>query len=297
MNRHLDSHGTCPRVNQKSRPQTSQAQAYRRPRTPMPQAQARCPLSTARHVPVAPDSPYAHATRTRCGIMARKHPDNGRLPFVVAAAAIACIAIIGGQALTRGALPNTAMHAATENTLDGQETEATSTPVDEWRQGEVPELYQIDRAWADEPYAGGDIRENGCGPTCLSMVYVALTGRTDLDPAAMARFSEEAEHVTDNMTAWTLMTDGAAQLGLTSEELPADADAVRNALTAGQPVICSVRPGDFTKTGHFIVLAGLDAEGRVIVHDPNSAARTAQPWDLERILSQCANLWAFSLAY
>lgn len=284
MNEHLDARGARPQASRRPYAQTSQTPVRRTP-------------PNARYTPATPASPYAHAQRARRRTLVHRHREGSRLPFVVAAAAIACIAIVGGQALTRGALPNTAMHAATGNTLDGQEAEATSTPIGEWRQGEVPELYQIDRAWADEPYAGGDIRENGCGPTCLSMVYVALTGRTDLDPAAMAQFSEKAGHVTDNMTAWTLMTDGAAQLGLTSEELPADADTVRNALAAGQPVICSVRPGDFTKTGHFIVLAGLDAEGRAVVHDPNSAARTAQPWDLERILSQCANLWAFSLAY
>ena len=55
-----------------------------------------------------------------------------------------------------------------------------------------------------------------------------------------------------------------------------------------------VRPGDFTTTGHFIVLAGIANDGQVIVHDPNSAERSGRTWDLERVLSQCANLWAFS---
>ena len=186
-------------------------------------------------------------------------PGHGHAPFVLACAILASIAIIVGQALMRGAAANNDATSATAASVDTQETEAHSTPVAEWRQGEVPALYQIDPTWADKPYAGGDIRENGCGPTCLSMVYVALTGHTDLDPAAMARFSEEQGHVADNMTAWTLMTDGAAALGLNSEELPADADTIRSALAAGKPVICSVRPGDFTKTGHFIVLSGTHA--------------------------------------
>lgn len=239
-------------------------------------------------------TPYAqHARRSSCGAPMR--PGHGRAPFVLACAVLASIAIIAGQALMRGAAANNDATSATAASVDTQEAEAHSTPAAEWRQGEVPALYQIDPTWADKPYAGGDIRENGCGPTCLSMVYVALTGHTDLDPAAMARFSEEQGHVADNMTAWTLMTDGAAALGLNSEELPADADTIRSALAAGQPIICSVRPGDFTKTGHFIVLAGLTPDGQIIVHDPNSAARTAQNWNLEQVLSQCANLWAFSL--
>lgn len=175
-----------------------------------------------------------------------------------------------------------------------QEETAHSTPAHAWRKGEVPFLYQIDPQWSDEPYAGGNIHENGCGPTCLSMVYISLTGKTDLDPAAMARFSEQNGFTVDGMTAWALMTDGAAMLGLRSTELPASADAVRAELEAGRPVICSVRPGDFTTTGHFIVLAGLTDDGQVMVRDPNNAGNGDHPWDLDRILGQCANLWAFS---
>lgn len=174
------------------------------------------------------------------------------------------------------------------------EEQASSTPKSEWQQGAVPHLYQIDPQWADEPYAGGDIRENGCGPTCLAMVYVALTGNTDYTPAEMARFSEKNGFVTDGLTAWALMTDGAALLGITGTEISTDPDQVRGALDTGHPIICSVRPGDFTTTGHFIVLAGLAENGEVIVHDPNSAERSKQTWDLERVLNQCANLWVFS---
>ncbi len=172
-----------------------------------------------------------------------------------------------------------------------QEETAHSTPAHAWRKGEVPFLYQIDPQWSEEPYAGGNIHENGCGPTCLPMVYISLTGKTDLDPAAMARFSEQNGFAVDGMTAWALMTDGAAMLGLRSAELPASADAVRAELVAGRPIICSVRPGDFTTTGHFIVLAGLTDDGQVMVRDPNNAGNGDYPWDLDRILGQCANLW------
>ena len=169
-----------------------------------------------------------------------------------------------------------------------------STPQGDWHRGEMPYLYQRDRAWAATSYAGGTIAENGCGPTALAMAYIYLTGDTSMGPQEMAAFSEREGYVMDGMTAWALMSDGAAELGLVSEELSASAAAVRGALLAGKPVICSVGPGDFTTTGHFIVLSGLTEDGEVTVHDPNSAERSAQPWDLERVLGQCLNLWAFS---
>lgn len=212
-----------------------------------------------------------------------------KLPILIAAIAIALLAVFVAQ-------PLVAQFAGNNRDLRAQEEHADSTPRGAWVKGSVPFLYQIDRQWADEPYAGGTIRKNGCGPTCLSMVYVALTGRTDFDPPAMAAFSERNGYVVDGMTAWALMTDGAAQLGLSSTELPASADAVRDALAAGKPVICSVNPGDFTSSGHFIVLTDIDENGKLTVHDPNSSARSSVRWDVDRVLSQCANLWAFSAA-
>ena len=156
----------------------------------------------------------------------------------------------------------------------------------------MPYLYQTDPLWSTKPYGGDTVRVNGCGPTCLTMAYVALAGRDDMTPADMAAFAERGGYTVDGMTAWSFMTEGAAQLGLTSEELPADASQVRAALEAGSVVIASVRPGDFTTTGHFIVLAGLAEDGTVIVHDPNSAERTHATWDIERVLGQASNLWA-----
>ncbi len=200
--------------------------------------------------------------------------------------ALLAVAAVGLVALAAAALFAASTPAAAADP-------ATSTPRSAWRAGEVPHLYQTDPAWSGEPYAGGTVEKNGCGPTCLSMAYVTLTGKTDLDPAQMAAFAEDGGYTQDGMTTWTLMSEGAERLGLDSEELPADADAVRDALRSGKVVICSVRPGDFTTTGHFIVLAGLADDGKVEVRDPNSAKRS-RAWDLERVLDQCANLWALS---
>ena len=112
------------------------------------------------------------------------------------------------------------------------------------------------------------------------MAYVTLTGKTDLDPAQMAAFAEDGGYTQDGMTTWTLMSEGAERLGLDSEELPADADAVRDALRSGKVVICSVRPGDFTTTGHFIVLAGLADDGRWRCATPTAPKRSrAWTWN------------------
>ena len=64
----------------------------------------------------------------------------------------------------------------------------------------------------------------------------------------------------------------------------------------GRPaIICSVRPGDFTTTGHFILLAGLE-EGGIRVNDPNSPQNSEKLWAYETLEPQIRNLWAFLLA-
>ena len=169
-----------------------------------------------------------------------------------------------------------------------------STPRDLWRKGEVPYLYQTDPQWASAPYAGSTVEEAGCGPTCLTMAYIAATGNRDYDPAKLAQFSEQNGFVEEGLTTWTLMTDGAQRLGLNSQELPADARQVASAVGEGHPVILTVGPGDFTSTGHFVVVAGVADDGNWIIRDPNSPQRSQQTWDPQQVLSQCRNLWEIS---
>ncbi len=174
----------------------------------------------------------------------------------------------------------------------------TSTPREEWRKGEMPYLYQIDPQWADAEYCGGSFAEQGCGPTALTMVYVYLTGNTDYDPVQMAEFSTEHGYATDgNGSAWTLMSEGASMLGLSSQTLPAVAGQLQAALEAGHPIICAMEPGTFTRVGHYIVIEGMASDGtHVLVHDSNSVGRSMRVWDLETICAEAQNIWSFSAA-
>lgn len=174
------------------------------------------------------------------------------------------------------------------------ETGPASTPVSDWKRGQMPYLYQTDPAWSSTPYANATIKTHGCGPTCLSMIQAYFVGRGAKDPAALCQFSEANGFVDSGATSWLFMTEGAARLGLTGRELPASEEVIRAQLRMGHPVVCCVGPGNFTTEGHFIVLCDEQADGTIEVRDPNSEERSHQLWSLERILSQCRNLWAFS---
>lgn len=170
-----------------------------------------------------------------------------------------------------------------------------STPRSQWTAGTMPHLYQTDPLWANKPYAGSNIRVAGCGPTSLSMVYTYLTGKTDLDPVAMASFAEEHNFAPTGATEWRFMTDGAAAIGLRSTPVAPSRASIASALDAGMPIICCLTPGDFTTVGHFLVIKGMDGRGMVEIHDPNSPYNSAKRWPISQILPQIEALWAFSL--
>lgn len=170
-----------------------------------------------------------------------------------------------------------------------------STPCSQWTAGTMPHLYQTDPLWANKPYAGSNIRIAGCGPTSLSMVYTYLTGKTDLDPVAMASFAEEHNFAPTGATEWRFMTDGAAAIGLRSTPVAPSRASIASALDAGMPIICCLTPGDFTTVGHFLVIKGMDGRGMVEIHDPNSPYNSARRWPISQILPQIEALWALSL--
>ncbi|WP_346697312.1 C39 family peptidase [Thermophilibacter mediterraneus] len=177
------------------------------------------------------------------------------------------------------------------------EATVSSTPRELWRKGSMPYLYQIDPEWADAEYAGGTFSETGCGPTALSMVYIYLTGNTDLDPVQMAQFSTDNGYATEGEgTSWTLMSEGAAQLGLSGQMIYASTDNLRSALEAGNPLVCVMNPGTFTEVGHFIVIERLGSDGKALVHDSNSVGRSMRTWDLDLICQEAAGVWVMSLA-
>lgn len=52
-------------------------------------------------------------------------------------------------------------------------------------------------------------------------------------------------------------------------------------------------PGEFTSEGHFIVLAGIDENGKIIVNDSNSKINSSKKWDIDVFMKETKNLWSF----
>ena len=132
-----------------------------------------------------------------------------------------------------------------------------------------------------------------CGPTCLSMVYVYFTRDLNGTPREIASYCMKNGYYTESGTSWSLWTDGLTALGLSGKELPLNENSMKKALDQGKLLVCSMRPGDFTTSGHYILLYDYDDTG-FCVKDPNRVSNSSRTWDYDTLSPQIKNLWTIS---
>lgn len=159
--------------------------------------------------------------------------------------------------------------------------------------GQVPLLMQWDRRWGYCAYGDSMIGLAGCGPLCMTQAYLYFTEDTGMNPKKMAEFAYDSGYYTSEGTSWSLWTEGAGKLGLSGRELSLDQNLMERALDAGELIVCSMGPGDFTTAGHFILIRGYDENG-FYVNDPNRRSNSSRQWDFDALRCQIRNLWALS---
>lgn len=162
----------------------------------------------------------------------------------------------------------------------------------DYSKGTVPTFIQWDDRWGYIPYGDNVIGDSGCGPTCLAMAVVAITGRSQYTPITMCKFAEDNGYYVNGVgTAWDLMQGGVKKLGLNSEKISISSESLRLALSEEKYVILSMGPGIFTYSGHFILVYKYE-DGKFFVKDPNSRVRSDTGFTYEEIKSQIKGAWA-----
>ncbi len=146
---------------------------------------------------------------------------------------------------------------------------------------------QLDVRYADEPYGTDKLGTHGCGPTALAIVISSLTDRL-VDPVEMAEWSvANGGWCMGNGSYHSLIPNGAAAFGLNVVgNVQNEPQKIVDALAKGKLVIALMSKGHFTTSGHFIVLRGVKASGKILVADPVSMSRSEREWDFELILKE-----------
>ena len=153
---------------------------------------------------------------------------------------------------------------------------------------EVMYYSQFDSRWANIMYGkSSSIGKAGCGPTSMAMVISTLKGEPH-DPVELARWSVAHGHRCEgNGSYHSLIPEAAKAYGLKVEGAGKnDGQKIVDALSSGKLVVGIYSKGHFTKAGHFIVLRGVTAEGKILVADPASYSRSEQEWSLSIIMNE-----------
>ena len=126
----------------------------------------------------------------------------------------------------------------------------------------VPRYNQND--YPHIPYSQGSVATSGCGITCLAMVATYLLNEEHLPDECGLAYNKTAY---DNASR---MENGIRDLGLAyMGKVYTKADTIA-ALEEGKILIALVNDTSiFTNYGHFIVLTGINEDGKYTVNDPN----------------------------
>lgn len=155
----------------------------------------------------------------------------------------------------------------------------------------VPLFMQWDKRWGYIKYGSDVAGLTGCGPVSLSMCLYYLTGDVKYSPDKMIEYSIENGYcVNGNGTSWELFSKGAVDLGFDVTEIGLDKERIISNLEVKNPIVVIMGPGDFTTSGHFIVLTDT-VDGLIKVNDPNSIKNSEKLWEFDDIKDQIRNLW------
>lgn len=175
--------------------------------------------------------------------------------------------------------------------VDGEFIPGASYEGVTFTDGSTPVVYfnQCDERFADKPYGTDKIGTHGCGPTSMSIVVSTLSDET-IDPIQMSEWAYKNGYWCNNSGSYHSLIPGAAAAwklpveGCTASE----PQRIVDALGSGKLVVAIMTKGHFTSSGHFIVLRGVTAEGKILVADPASYKRSQQEWDLSIILNEAS---------
>ena len=122
----------------------------------------------------------------------------------------------------------------------------------------------------------------------MSIVVSSLTSET-VDPVEMSKWAYENGYWCSKSGSYHSLIPGAAKhWGLTVEGCTAsEPQRIIDALSSGKLVVVIMQKGHFTSSGHFIVLRGVQ-DGKILVADPASYARSQKLWDLSIILDEAS---------
>lgn len=139
---------------------------------------------------------------------------------------------------------------------------------------------QAAKPWGPKMYSNHNdksqtMANSGCGPTSMADVVATLKDAS-VDPWTLAQLAMAwGDRTYNSGTAWSFFPHVAKEYGFSKMVQTKNLDALKACLDAGGYVVCSMGPGYWTKSGHFITAWKYDGT-YVYCNDPASSSRKKQ---------------------
>ena len=159
-------------------------------------------------------------------------------------------------------------------------------------------MYQSDPAYKNLPYGNYTVGSHGCGPSCMAMIITNLTD-TYITPPEMCDWSYKKGYMVGAVgTSLALLPAAAKNWGVQCDiQYNYTAESIKSALKQGKLIIVDMGPGTFTIGGHFMILGGITAEGKIMIADSQRESFSNQLWDLSFLMSEMQTskpIWVFT---
>lgn len=148
-----------------------------------------------------------------------------------------------------------------------QEKSLLASPVPFYKQGAAE--------WGAEPFGGGTLASDACCPTAIAMVVSYFKGERITPSEVSRRYDRDAyRSVEQGSYGGKMCKAAAADYGLLVEAdtAPLSGQEILDALEAGAKIVMSMKPGGdggrYATVYHYVTLAGLTEDGKVIVNNP-----------------------------
>jgi hypothetical protein len=168
-----------------------------------------------------------------------------------------------------------------------------------------PVLYmQTDARWKDKPYQvkgeTATVGGSGCGPSCAAMVIETLTGQTYTPLDACNWSMAHGYKALNQGTYYSYFVPQFQAFGITCRQLNGSSlygnstsavhDQTVDLLQQGYYIIACMGKGNWTSSGHFILIWWQD--GKVRINDPASTKDARVNGDIATLRSQVKYYWA-----
>lgn len=181
--------------------------------------------------------------------------------------------------------------------LGGVEEDWSGTVVHAAGGMDIPVLYQYNykKTVCTIDGKAKSVSTSGCGATSASMVIAYLTGNTTQTPYTLFKWAYDHGYYSGDGLGHDAVSRLCSNYGVRCSWVANTEKNILSALQSGYPVIAHMGPGIFTKNGHYIVLRGVTADGKILVNDPNSSKRTQMAFPLSTIIEQARRANSFGV--